>query len=114
MATTISTEARAKNSEALRHNLHSIYYGLDIWAKPFSGLDLSLEKRITRHFVFFGKINNLTDAPNKEYIKFPYTKVNANLPPGYTIPFQDAGSNYTVSQKDFYRLSFLGGFRYKF
>ena len=92
----------------------SPYYGLDIWAKPFSGLDLSLEKRITRHFVFFGKINNLTDAPNKEYIKFPYTKVNANLPPGYTIPFQDAGSNYTVAQKDFYRLSFLGGFRYKF
>jgi beta-glucosidase len=32
VATTISTEARAKNSEALRHNIHSIYYGLDIWS----------------------------------------------------------------------------------
>jgi outer membrane receptor protein involved in Fe transport len=92
----------------------SPYYGLDIWAKPFSQLDLSLEKRITKHFVFFGKINNLTDAPNKEYIKFPYTRVNASLPGGYTVPFQDAGSNYTVAQKDLYRLSFLGGFRYKF
>jgi beta-glucosidase len=32
VATTISTEARAKNSEALRNNNHSIYYGLDIWS----------------------------------------------------------------------------------
>jgi len=92
----------------------SPYYGLDIWAKPFETLDLSLEKRITSHFVFFAKINNLTDAPNKEYIKFPYTTVNAGLPSGYTVPFQDAGSNYTVAQRDYYRLSFLGGFRYKF
>jgi TonB-dependent receptor len=91
----------------------SPYYNLDIWAKPFETLDLSLEKRITHHIVFFGKINNLTDAPNKEYIKYPYKTVNANLPPGYTVPFQDAGSNYTVAQKDYYRLSFLAGFRYK-
>jgi beta-glucosidase len=32
VATTISTEARSKNSEALRHDNHSIYYGLDIWS----------------------------------------------------------------------------------
>jgi len=92
----------------------SPYANLDIWQKPFTQLDLSLEKRITHHFVFFGKINNLTDAPNKEYIKFPYRSVNANLPPGYQIPFQDAGSNYTVAEKDIYKLSFLGGIRYKF
>ena len=32
VATTISTEARAKNNEALRNDIHSIYYGLDIWS----------------------------------------------------------------------------------
>jgi len=32
VADTISTEARAKNSEALREGNHSIYYGLDIWS----------------------------------------------------------------------------------
>ena len=32
VATTISTETRAKHSEALRHNNHSIYFGLDLWA----------------------------------------------------------------------------------
>jgi TonB-dependent receptor len=92
----------------------SPYANLDIWAKPFTQLDLSLEKRLTRHFTLFGKVNNLTDAPNKEYIKFPYSQVNAHLPIGYTIPFQDAGSNYTVAEKDIYHLSFLAGIRYKF
>jgi beta-glucosidase len=32
VADTISTEARAKNSEALRNGNHSIYFGLDIWS----------------------------------------------------------------------------------
>lgn len=32
VADTISTEARAKNGEALRQDNHSIYYGLDIWS----------------------------------------------------------------------------------
>jgi beta-glucosidase len=32
VATTISTEARSKNAEALRNDNHSIYYGLDIWS----------------------------------------------------------------------------------
>ncbi|WP_254060169.1 glycoside hydrolase family 3 C-terminal domain-containing protein [Granulicella sp. L56] len=32
VATTISTEARAKNAEALRHGIHSIYFGLDVWS----------------------------------------------------------------------------------
>ncbi|HET6255574.1 MAG TPA: TonB-dependent receptor [Puia sp.] len=92
----------------------SPYANLDIWQKPFTQLDLSLEKSLSRHFTFFGKINNLTNAPNKEYIKFPYAKINANLPPGYTVPFQDAGSNYTVAEKDIYKLSYLAGIRYKF
>ena len=91
----------------------SPYANLDIWQKPFTQLDLSLEKRINRRFVFFGKVNNLTNSPNKEYIKFPYTTVNKGLPSGYTVPFQDAGSNYTVAQKDIYKLSFLGGVRFK-
>jgi beta-glucosidase len=32
ISTTISTEARAKYNEAVRHNIHSIYYGLSIWS----------------------------------------------------------------------------------
>jgi beta-glucosidase len=32
ISTVISTEARAKYNEAVRHNVHSIYYGLTIWS----------------------------------------------------------------------------------
>ena len=32
IAATISTEARAKYNEAVRHDIHSIYYGLTIWS----------------------------------------------------------------------------------
>jgi beta-glucosidase len=32
LATVVSTEARAKNNDALRHNNHSIYYGLTFWS----------------------------------------------------------------------------------
>jgi beta-glucosidase len=32
IGTTISTEARAKYNEAVRHDIHSIYYGLTIWS----------------------------------------------------------------------------------
>ena len=32
VSTTISTEARAKYNEAVRHDIHSIYYGLSIWS----------------------------------------------------------------------------------
>ncbi|GAC1646996.1 MAG: glycoside hydrolase family 3 C-terminal domain-containing protein [Acidobacteriaceae bacterium] len=32
IATVISTEARAKYNEAVRHNIHSIYFGLSIWS----------------------------------------------------------------------------------
>ncbi|QMV19406.1 glycoside hydrolase family 3 protein [Granulicella sp. 5B5] len=32
IADVISTEARAKNNEALRHDVHSIYYGLTFWS----------------------------------------------------------------------------------
>lgn len=32
IGTVVSTEARAKFNEAVRHNVHSIYYGLTIWS----------------------------------------------------------------------------------
>jgi hypothetical protein len=91
----------------------SQFYNLDIWQKPIEQLDLSFEKRIIRRFSFYAKISNLTNSKPKQYIKIPYSVVNGNFN-GYTIPFQDAGSKYTVVQQDLYKLNFLAGFRYKF
>jgi hypothetical protein len=91
----------------------SSYYNLDIWQKPIQQLDLSLEKRIVHRLYFYAKISNLTNSKPKEYIKVPYRVVNGNFN-NYQIPFQDAGSNYTTVQREIFRTSFLGGFRYKF
>ena len=91
----------------------SQYYNLDIWQKPIEQLDLSFEKTLANHFSFYAKINNLTNSKPKQYIKIPYSVVNGNFN-GYTIPYQDRGSNYTVVQRDTYKLNFLAGIRYKF
>lgn len=91
----------------------SQYYNLDIWQKPIQQLDLSFEKRLVKGLSFYAKISNLTNSKPKQYIRIPYSIVNGNFN-NYSIPFQDAGSNYTVVQRDIYKLSFLAGFRYKF
>ena len=91
----------------------SQYYNLDTWQKPLSQLDLSLEKKLSRNFSFYAKVNNLTNTPSKLYIKAAPSLVNQQYSGGYKIPFQSDDKN-TIVQKDIYMISFLGGFRYKF
>ena len=91
------------------------YYNLDIWQKPITQLSFSFEKRIVKRLSFYAKINNLTDSKAKMFMKVPYTVANSTFSgSSYTLPYQDAGSNYTVTQRDLYRLNFLAGFRFKF
>ncbi|MBN8838315.1 MAG: TonB-dependent receptor [Sphingobacteriia bacterium] len=90
----------------------SQYYNLDTWQKPFSQLDLSFEKRIVKHFTFYAKLNNLTNQPNQLFLKTPPSVINQQFS-GYKIPFQTS-NDFTIVQKDMLKLSFLGGFRYKF
>jgi outer membrane receptor protein involved in Fe transport len=92
----------------------SQYANLDFWQKPFTQLDFSLEQRLSKQFHFYTKINNLTNAPNKQYIKYPYSTINRQSSGNYVLPFQDAGKNYTIVQKDIYNLNFLVGVKYKF
>lgn len=87
------------------------YYGLDYWQKPYSTLDFSMEKRLTGHFFFFAKVNNITNSPNRLFLKFPPATVAAAN--GGELPFQKAGANYTTVQHDLYGLGLLGGFRFK-
>jgi len=91
----------------------SQYYNLDTWQKPFSQLDLSLEKKLDKHFSFYAKINNLTNAANQLYLKAPASLVNQQFSGGYKIPYQSDANN-TIVQNDLYKINFLGGFRYKF
>jgi len=91
----------------------SQWYNLDTWQKPYSQLDLSFEKKLANHFSFYAKVNNITNSPNKLYIKASPSVINQQFAGGYSIPYQTTNA-YTTVQKDLYKINFLGGFRYKF
>jgi len=84
-------------------------YNADYWQAPYSQLDFSMEKMIVKHFSFYAKVNNLTNAPNKGYLMQP----NVFRSGRYLLPEQDR-NNQILVQKDIYKITFLGGFRYKF
>jgi outer membrane receptor protein involved in Fe transport len=87
------------------------YWGLHYWQQPTTQLDFSFEKRIKKQFSFYGKINNLTNTPTVTAIHQSYnaylqkTKVPLNM--------QSDPDNKIIVQKDFFKTSFLFGFRYK-
>jgi outer membrane receptor protein involved in Fe transport len=87
----------------------SPYYELDYWQQPYSQFDFSLEQRIVKHFSFYAKVNNLSNATPKVYLKQP----NVYQTGKDALPDQDKNDKVLV-QKDIYKMSFLGGFRYKF
>lgn len=84
----------------------SPYYNLDYWQLGQGVLDLSFEKTIGKHFAFYSKLNNLTNAPFK-------TVLMQAPAAGNNFPNQSY-SDKTVVGKDIYQVSILGGFRYKF
>lgn len=92
-----------------RLSLVSPVYNADYYQSPYSQLDFSFEKRIIKHFSVYAKVNNLTNAPAKWYIL-----QSNNFRSGRAVlPDQDSDNKILV-QKDIYKITFLGGFRYKF
>jgi len=90
----------------------SPYAGLNYWQSPTTQLDLSFEKKIGRHFSFYGKINNLTDAPLELSLHQSYsTYLNASG--SRALALQSDPANKIVIQKDYYRTTYLFGIRYK-
>ena len=92
-----------------RISLVSPIYNSDYIQAPYSQLDFSFEKRIVKHFSIYAKVNNLTNAPAKWYIQ----QANTFRSGKDILPEQDKDNKILV-QKDIYKLTFLGGFRYKF
>lgn len=89
----------------------SPYYNLDYWQHAYSQLDFSFEKTIVDRLSFYGKINNLTNAASKIYLKYPHASIDAKQQEFLGV--QDI-TNQTLVQSDIYKISFLGGLRYKF
>lgn len=92
-----------------RISLVSPIYNSDYVQAPYSQLDFSLEKKIVKHFSFYTKVNNLTNAPAKWYIN----QTNTFQSGKDILPQQDKDNKILV-QRDIYKITFLGGFRYKF
>ena len=61
----------------------SPYYNLDYWMLGYGTLDVSFEQRITKHFGFYGKVNNLTNAAAKTVICSHHNQT-ANCPTRHT------------------------------
>lgn len=89
----------------------SPYIGLHYWQSPTTQLDVSFEKRIVKKLTFYGKVNNLTDAPFELTLHQSY---NAYLAAGgRNLALQTDPDNKIIIQKDYYKTSFLFGLRYK-
>jgi len=89
----------------------SPYANLDFYQHAFDQLDFSFEKTVYKKLSFYGKVNNLTNAASKIYLKYPYTSLDAKQQE--FIGKQDIAAQ-TLVQSDYYKTSFLAGFRYKF
>ncbi len=91
----------------------SPYYDLHYWQSPTTQLDFSFEKKIVKKLTFYGKINNITNAPFELYLHQSY---NGYLQSSGSraLSLQSDPDNKIVIQKDFYKTSYLFGLRYKF
>jgi beta-glucosidase len=66
IGTTISTEARAKYHEAVRHDIHSIYYGLTIWSP---NINIFRDPRWGRGQETYGEDPYLTSRLGVEFVE---------------------------------------------
>ena len=90
----------------------SPYSGLNYWQSPTTQLDISFEKKFGKHFSFYGKINNLTDAPLELTLHQSYnTYLQASG--SRALALQTDPANSIIIQKDYYRTTYLFGIRYK-
>lgn len=90
----------------------STAYGLNYWQSPTTQLDFSFEKRIVKKLTFYGKINNLTNAPYELSLHQSYNTY-LKTSGSRALALQTDPDNKIIIQKDFYKTSYLFGLRYK-
>ncbi len=85
--------------------LVSPYYQFDQWQKGLSMFDFSAEKKITKQFSVFTKVQNLLNTADEFYIKKPVTNP-------YPVPNEIPGSPTTLAQRSLYGQNYQLGLRY--
>lgn len=91
-----------------RINTVSQFYDNDIWQKDFEQLDLSVEKRIVKHWYVYAKVNNILNTPYQLEILQPYTGAGVEG----AVQYQTIGKN-TFVRKDTYGTNYLLGVKFK-
>jgi TonB-dependent receptor len=94
-----------------RLTILNTYSGLHYWQDPSFQMDISFEKKILKKFSFYGKINNVTNTPAVTSIHQSYNTYLAktNVP----LNLQTDPDKKIIVQKDYFKTSFLFGFRFK-
>ena len=90
----------------------SPYLGLNYWQSPTTQLDFSFEKKIIKKLAFYGKINNITNAPYELSLHQSYNAY-LNTSGSRVLALQTDPDNRIIIQKDFYKTTFLFGLRFK-
>lgn len=88
----------------------SRYYLLDTWEKATTTLDLSVQKKIGRHFIVFAKANNLLNTPYELIIKQNNSYNYSGL---LKYQHQESANYTTVEYEQFYARYSLGA-KYNF
>ncbi|QKJ31587.1 TonB-dependent receptor [Mucilaginibacter mali] len=91
-----------------RINSVSPYLDNDIWQKASTQLDVSVEKKLFRHFYGYVKAANLLNTPFELELHRPYNPASTVLPVEYETP----GKNVFV-RRDRYEQTYLIGLRFK-
>jgi hypothetical protein len=86
----------------------SPFYGLDVWQRASTQLDLSLTKRLTKHFTVFVKATNLLH--NNSYQDIYHANGLIGFPGGLE---GQANANRILIQRDDYGQTLLGGIKYR-
>jgi len=86
--------------------------GLNYWQSPTTQIDFSFEKRIVNKLAFYGKINNINNAPFELSLHQSYNDYLKSSG-SRALSLQSDPENKIIIQKDFYKTSYLFGLRYK-
>ena len=85
----------------------SLFYNNDLWQEGYLQGDFSIDKRFKNGISIYGKLNNIFNTRQKEYIK-------ASDPVNEGLPYQNPSSGKTFISREYYGQSFIIGFRFKF
>ncbi len=95
-----------------RINFISPYLGLNYWQSPTTQIDLSFEKKLIDKITFYGKVNNITNAPYILSLHQPYDTY-MKTSGSRALALQSDPSSKIIIQKDYYKTTFLLGVRFK-